>query len=89
MNQEPIDMRHLVEALILKGQDQLKEVNLNFGTEFAYNLKKRIQTLSQDLQDSLTQDNQQRVEQYCTELENSLSNLNTIVFQYYDKESKQ
>lgn len=86
MTQEPMEKRHRVAALISQSEEQLKEVNLNFGMEFAYSLKKRIQTLSRDLLLSLTQDNEQRIEQYYAELQNSLSDLNRIVLGYFDEE---
>jgi molecular chaperone DnaK len=83
MTSERMEKRSLGEALILQGEQRIREIALYFGMLFARDYTQRIKTLSQQLRDSLTQDDDRGIDQYYARLQLELYELNQLVNEYY------
>jgi hypothetical protein len=83
MTKERMEKRSQGEALILQGEQRIKQVALDFGMQFARDRITRIKTLSQQLRDSLTQDDERGIDQYYARLQVELYELNQQVSEYY------
>ena len=80
---ERVEKRTRAEALILQGERQLKEAALDFGTQFARNRRQRIETLSRQLREYLTQDDDRGIDQCYADLQDALYELNREIREYY------
>jgi molecular chaperone DnaK len=70
-------------ALILQAQRQLKEVTLDFGTQFAISYRTRIEDLCTELSSGIEQNSEQVIDTSYTNLKNVLYELNLNVRAYY------
>jgi molecular chaperone DnaK len=75
MAQEPIEKLSRAEALISQGEQQLKQAALDFGMQFAQNLRQGIETLIRHLRESLMQGDDIRIKQYYADLQSKLDEL--------------
>ncbi len=82
MAQEPTEKFNRAEALILQGKQQLKQTALDFGMQFAQNLRQDIETLPRQLQESLMQGEEIRIKQYYANLQSKLDELNQQMRQH-------
>lgn len=82
MTHESMEKRDRAEALISHGKQQLKQVALDFGMQFARSLRQHIETLIGQLQESLTQDDEIHIEQYATDLRSQLDELSQQMRQH-------
>ncbi|MBD2055943.1 hypothetical protein H6F88_07905 [Oculatella sp. FACHB-28] len=82
MTQEPIEKLNRAEALILQGEQQLKQAALDFGMQFAQNLRQSIETLIRQLQESLMQSDDIHIEQYYVDLQSKIDELNQQMRQH-------
>lgn len=83
---ERVEKRTRADALILQAERRLKEVALDFGMQFARNRRQRIDALSRQLREYLTQDNDRGIDQSHADLQDALSDLNREVRQYYSED---
>ncbi len=83
---ERVEKRTRADALILQAERRLKEVALDFGMQFARNRRQRIDALSRQLREYLTQDNDRGIDQSYADLQDALSDLNREVRQYYSED---
>jgi hypothetical protein len=70
------------EALILQGEQQLKQASLDFGMQFAQNLRQDIETLIRKLRESLMQSDDIRIKQYYADLQSKLDELSQQMLQH-------
>lgn len=72
---ERIEKRNRSQDLIAQCDRRLREVNLDFGPQFAGGLRRQIEALSRDLQDSLTQDDDRLIDLNYASLQDTLYEL--------------
>ncbi|MCU0570993.1 MAG: hypothetical protein MUF49_31050 [Oculatellaceae cyanobacterium Prado106] len=76
MTLESTERRNQAESLILQGEQQLKIAALDFGMQFAQNLRHDIRSLMRQLQASLARkDEPNQIHQYSVDLQIKLSEL--------------
>jgi molecular chaperone DnaK len=72
---ERIEKRNRSQDLMAQCDRQLREVSLDFGPQFAGNLRRRIEALSRDLQQSLNQDDDRQIDLNYANLQDALYEL--------------
>jgi molecular chaperone DnaK len=72
---ERIEKRNRAQDLVAQCDRQLREVALDFGPQFAGNLRRRIENLSRDLQESLGQDDDREIDLSYSNLQDGLYEL--------------
>jgi molecular chaperone DnaK len=72
---ERIEKRNRSQDLIAQCDRRLREVNLDFGPQFAGGLRRQIEALSRDLQDSLTQDDDRLIDLNYASLQDTMYEL--------------
>lgn len=84
---ERVEKRNRAKALADQSQRRLKEVTLDFGSQFASYYRRRIESLCQEIRDSLEQDDERRLDRAQADLQDALYELNREVrLQYEDEE---
>lgn len=84
---ERIEKRNRAEALADSSQRRLKEVALDFGTQFASYYRRRIEALIEELRESLARDDERGIDRAQADLQDALYELNREVrLQYEDEE---
>jgi molecular chaperone DnaK len=83
---ERVEKRNRAEGLAMQAERQLNEVALNFGMQFASTHRRRIQSLVQELRDSVARDDDRRIDQAQSDLQDALYELNREVRLQYDDE---
>jgi molecular chaperone DnaK len=87
---ERIEKRNRSQDLIAQCERQLREVALDFGPQFASNLRRRIEGLSRELQESVQQDDDRRIDLTYANLQDALYELvreiNQSTEDYFDDE---
>jgi molecular chaperone DnaK len=72
---ERIEKRNRAQDLVAQCDRQLREVSLDFGPQFAGNLRRRIETLTRELQESLGQDDDRDIDLSYSNLQDALYEL--------------
>jgi molecular chaperone DnaK len=72
---ERIEKRNRAQDLVAQCDRQLREVSLDFGPQFAGNLRRNIETLTRDLQESLSQDDDRDIDLSYSNLQDALYEL--------------
>ncbi len=85
---ERVEKRNRAEALILQAERQLKEVGLDFGSQFARNRRQRIQSIAAELREHLAQDDDRGIDQSYAALKDELYELNREVREYYSEDDE-
>ncbi len=85
---ERVEKRNRAEALILQAERQLKEIGLDFGTQFARNRRQRIQSIAAELREHLGQDDDRGIDQSYVALKDELYELNREVREYYSEDDE-
>jgi molecular chaperone DnaK len=87
---ERIEKRNRSQDLIAQCERQLREVALDFGPQFASNLRRRIEGLSRELQESVQQDDDRQIDLTYANLQDALYELVREINQssedYFDDE---
>ncbi len=84
---ERVEKRNRAEALADSAQRRLKEVALDFGTQFASYYRRRIESLIEELRESLQRDDERGIDRAQSDLQDALYELNREVrLQYEDEE---
>ncbi|MFB8787892.1 MAG: molecular chaperone DnaK [Potamolinea sp.] len=82
---ERVEKRNRAETLANDAERQLKEVTLDFGSQFASVYRRRIEALVQDLRQALTRDDERRMDRAESDLKDALIELKREVrLQYSD-----
>ena len=84
---ERVEKRNRAKALTDQAQRKLKEVTLDFGSQFASYYRRRIDTLCEEILKSLEQDDERNLDRSQADLQDTLYELNREVrLQYEDEE---
>ena len=84
---ERVEKRNRAKALTDQAQRKLKEVTLDFGSQFASYYRRRIDVLCEDILKSLEQDDERSLDRAQSDLQDTLYELNREVrLQYEDEE---
>ena len=86
---ERVEKRNRAKALTDQAQRKLKEVTLDFGSQFASYYRRRIDVLCEDILKSLEQDDERSLDRAEADLQDALYELNREVrLQYEDEEDE-
>jgi molecular chaperone DnaK len=85
---EKVDKRNRAQALTDQAQRRLKEVTLDFGSEFTRPYRRQVETLSAEILDSLKQDDERRLDRAQADLQDVLYELNREVRLQYEDEDE-
>ncbi|MDJ0901389.1 MAG: molecular chaperone DnaK [Xenococcus sp. MO_188.B8] len=83
---ERVEKRNRAKALTDQAQRRLKEVTLDFGSQFASYYRRRIDSLCEDILDSLQKDDERGLDRSQADLQDTLYELNREVRLQYDDE---
>ena len=84
---ERVEKRNRAKALTDRAQRKLKEVTLDFGSQFAGYYRRRIDVLCEEILESLEQDDERNLDRAEADLQDALYELNReIRLQYEDEE---
>jgi molecular chaperone DnaK len=84
---EKVEKRNGAKALTDQAQRRLREVTLDFGSQFTAPYRREIESLCQDILDSLEQNDDRRLDRAQADLQDVLYELNREVrLQYNDEE---
>lgn len=83
---ERVEKRNRAKALTDQAQRRLKEVTLDFGSQFASYYRRRIDSLCEDILDSLKKDDERNLDRSQADLQDTLYELNREVRLQYDDE---
>ena len=81
---ERVEKRNRAKALTDQAQRRLKEVTLDFGSQFASYYRRRIDSLCEDILDSLKKDDERSLDRSQADLQDTLYELNREVRLQYD-----
>jgi molecular chaperone DnaK len=85
---ERVEKRNNAKALTDRAQRRLKEVTLDFGSQFANYYRRRIDTLCEDILKSLAQEDERSLDRAQADLQDTLYELDREVrLQYEDEDS--
>lgn len=70
-----IEKRNRAESLITQAERQLREVALDFGTQFAGNYRYRIENLIRELRDSLSKNDDRAIDRALADLQDAVYEL--------------
>ncbi len=86
---ERVEKRNRARALTDQAQRRLKEVTLDFGSQFTSSYRRQIESLGADILDSLEKDDERRLDRAQADLQDVLYELNREVrLQYEDEEGE-
>jgi len=86
---ERIEKRNRARALTDRAARRLKEVTLDFGSQFASSYRRRIETLSSEIIESLEREDERRLDRAQADLQDTLYEMNREVrLQYEDEEDE-
>jgi molecular chaperone DnaK len=83
---ERIEKRNRAQTLITNAQRKLKEVSLDFGSQFASYYRNRIESLVRELEASLKRDDERGIDRAQSEIEDALYELNREIRLMYEDE---
>ncbi|MEA5508449.1 molecular chaperone DnaK [Crocosphaera sp. UHCC 0190] len=83
---ERVEKRNRAKALTDQSLRRLKEVTLDFGTQFTSSYRRQIEALNTEILDSLEKDDERRLDRAQADLQDVLYELNREVRLQYDDE---
>ena len=83
---ERVEKRNRAKALTDQAQRKLKEVTLDFGSQFASYYRRRIDVLCEEILQSLEQDDERTLDRAEADLQDTLYELNREIRLQYDDE---
>ena len=83
---ERVEKRNSAKALTDQAQRRLKEVTLDFGSQFANYYRRRIDVLCEEILDSLEKDDERILDRAQADLQDTLYELNREVRLQYEEE---
>ncbi|NEQ65544.1 MAG: molecular chaperone DnaK [Symploca sp. SIO1B1] len=83
---ERVEKRNRSETLANEAQRQLREVALDFGTQFASMHRRRIEALAEELRDAIARDDDRAIDQAESDLQDALYELKREVRLQYSEE---
>ncbi|WP_267384123.1 molecular chaperone DnaK [Cyanobacterium sp. uoEpiScrs1] len=85
---ERVEKRNRAQALTDQALRRLKEVTLDFGTQFTSSYRRQIESLNTEIKDSLDKDDERRLDLAQADLQDVLYELNREVRLQYDEEDE-
>ncbi|YAI82265.1 MAG: molecular chaperone DnaK [cyanobacterium endosymbiont of Rhopalodia sterrenbergii] len=85
---ERVEKRNRAKALTDQALRRLKEVTLDFGTQFTSPYRRQIESLNAEIIDSLDKDDERRIDRAQADLQDVLYELNREVRLQYDEEDE-
>lgn len=85
---ERVEKRNRSETLASEAQRQLREVALDFGTQFASIHRRRIETLAEELRDAIARDDDRAIDRAESDLQDALYELKREVRLQYSEEEE-
>jgi molecular chaperone DnaK len=86
---ERVEKRNKAKALTDQAQRRLKEVTLDFGSQFTSYYRRRIDALCQELLESLERNDERAIDRAQADLQDTLYELNREVRLQYDNEEEE
>ena len=86
---ERVEKRNRAKALTDRAQRKLKEVTLDFGSQFASYYRRRIDVLCEEILKSLEQDDERSLDRAEGDLQDTLYELNREIRLQYDDEEEE
>ncbi|NET57195.1 MAG: molecular chaperone DnaK [Symploca sp. SIO2E6] len=83
---ERVEKRNRSETLANEAQRQLREVALDFGTQFANIHRRRIEALAEELRDAIARDDDRAIDQAESDLQDALYELKREIRLQYSQE---
>ena len=83
---ERVEKRNRAKSLTDQAQRRLKDVTLDFGTEFTRSYRRQVESLSAEIIDSLDKNDERRLDRAQADLQDVLSELNREVRLQYEAE---
>ncbi|MDB9495505.1 molecular chaperone DnaK [Spirulina major CS-329] len=81
---ERVEKRNRAKALVDQSQRRLREIVLDFGTQFASYYRRQIDALIQDLEAALAKDDERAIDRTYADLQDALYELNREVRMQYE-----
>lgn len=75
LKKERIEKRNRAESLITQGERQLREAALDFGMQFANEYRYRIESLSRELRENLTKNDDRGIDRAYSDLQDAIYEL--------------
>ncbi|MCW6035084.1 molecular chaperone DnaK [Spirulina subsalsa FACHB-351] len=85
---ERVEKRNRAKALVDQSQRRLKEVALDFGTQFASYYRRQIDSLIRELEESLQREDERGIDRAAADLQDALYELNREVRLQYAAEEE-
>ncbi len=85
---EKIEKRNRAQTLANNAQRKLKEVSLDFGSQFASYYRNRIEALIREMEASLKRDDERGIDRAQSEIEDALYELNREIRLMYEDEDE-
>ncbi|MGK7915209.1 MAG: molecular chaperone DnaK [Prochloraceae cyanobacterium] len=85
---ERVEKRNRAKALVDQAQRRLREVNLDFGTQFVSYHRRRIEALCEEILESLKRNDERSLDRTESELRDALYDLNREVRWQYEEDEE-
>ncbi|MDB9313286.1 molecular chaperone DnaK [Spirulina sp. CS-785/01] len=85
---ERVEKRNRSKALIDQSQRRLREVTLDFGSQFASYYRRQIESLIRELEDGLQRDDERGIDRAQADLQDALYDLNREVRLQFEEEEE-
>ncbi len=85
---ERVEKRNRASSLIDQAQRRLREVTLDFSSQFTSYHRRRIDSLIEDLRDSLERDDERGIDRAQADIQDALYDLNREVRNLYEEEDE-
>ena len=86
LTRERIDKRNRSESLISQAERQLREVTLDYGSQFASSYRYRIESAIRDLRDSLAKSDDRGIDRSQSDLQDAIADLNREIRERFSEE---
>ncbi|MEM9542186.1 MAG: molecular chaperone DnaK [Cyanobacteria bacterium P01_E01_bin.42] len=83
---EKVEKRNRAKSLVDQGKRRLREVTLDFGSQFAAYYRRQIESLMRELDESLERDDERGIDRAAADLQDALYELNREVRLQYEEE---
>ncbi|NJP11795.1 MAG: molecular chaperone DnaK [Leptolyngbyaceae cyanobacterium RU_5_1] len=85
---EKVQKRNDAESLIFKAERQVREATLDFGMQFVGSYRSRIEAASQQLRESLAQNDDRGIDRFQADLQDALYDLTREIYQRNKEEEE-
>ncbi len=86
LTRERIDKRNRSESLISQAERQLREVTLDYGSQFSSSYRYRIESAIRDLRDSLAKNDDRGIDRAQSDLQDAIADLNREIRERFTEE---